>query len=146
MPTEVLATSRADQQIASLARRHVRIFDAFLDELAARGCRALGYRLSGGSPIDHICVKHLRQSLRVVVAFESPRRAWILLVGHDDNQDPVLNVYGELYRLLGVEPLPDAGRDKPPCCEQPDGQPPVLGDALAEIVDRAAKLRKTRQR
>jgi hypothetical protein len=52
--------------------------------------------------VDHICVKHLRGSLRVVVAFEEPRRAWILLVGQHDDRDPLLNVYAELYRLLGV--------------------------------------------
>jgi hypothetical protein len=73
-------------------------------DLAARGCKALGYRLSGPAPADHICVKHLRDSLRVVVAFEGHQRAWILLVGRHDVQDPVLNVYAELYRLLGVEP------------------------------------------
>lgn len=146
MPTEVLVTSRADQQIASLSRRHARTFDGFLDDLAARGCHALAYRLSGERPIDHICVKHLRGSLRVVVAFETAGRAWILLVGLHDNEDPVLNVYAELYRLLGVEPSPDSGRNKPPCCDAPDGQPPTLGEALVDILDRAAKLRKTRQR
>jgi hypothetical protein len=146
MPTEVLVTSRADQQIASLTRRNTKTFDGFLDDLAARGCQALAYRLSGDSPIDHICVKHLRGSLRVVVAFETPSRAWVLLVGPHDDQDPLVNVYAELYRLLGVEPTPESGRDKPPCCDAADGQPPVLGDALTEILDRAAKLRKTRQR
>jgi len=146
MPTEVLVTSRADQQIASLPRRHTRTFDGFLDDLAARGCYALAYRLSGEPPIDHICVKHLRGSLRAVVAFETAGRAWILLVGPHDDEDPVLNVYAELYRLLGVEPSPDSGRDKPPCCDAPDGQPPILGKALADILNRAAKLRQTRQR
>jgi hypothetical protein len=80
------------------------------------------------------------------VAFETPSRAWVLLVGLHDDQDPVVNVYAELYRLLGVEPTPESGRDKPPCCDPAGGQPPVLGHALAEILDRAAKLRKTRQR
>jgi hypothetical protein len=42
----------------------------------------------------------------VVVAFETPQRAWVLLVGPHHGQDPVLNVYGELYRLLGIEPEP----------------------------------------
>lgn len=146
MPTEVLVTSRADQQIASLTRRNTRTLDGFLDDLAARGCQALTYRLSGDAPIDHICVKHLRGSLRVVVAFETPGRAWVLLVGPHDDQDPVVNVYAELYRLLGFEPTPESRRDKPPCCDPAAGQPPVLGDALAEILDRAAKLRRTRQR
>jgi hypothetical protein len=116
-----------------------------LDDLAARGCKALGYRLSGPAPVDHLCVKHLRDSLRVVVAFEGQQRAWILLVGRHDDQDPVLNVYAELYRLLGVEPPDSAGRDKPPCCEESTDLPPVLGAAVTELVDRAAKVRRTRR-
>lgn len=142
MPTEVLSTPRADQQIRGLTRRHAMTFGDFL---AARGCEALAHRLSGGSPLGHICVKHLRGSLRVVVAFETPRRAWILLVGPHDDQDPVLNVYAELYRLIGNEPPPDSGRDKPPCCDQAGNEPPVLGEALTTSLDRAAALRKTRR-
>ncbi len=145
MPTEVLATPRADQQIAELDRTHARAFGEFLDDLAARGCKALGYRLSGPAPVDHMCVKHLRDSLRVVVAFEGQQRAWILLVGRHDDQDPILNVYAELYRLLGVEPPDSAGRDKPPCCDQSTDLPPVLGAAVTEFVDRAAKMRGTRR-
>lgn len=87
MPTEVIATPRADQQIAQLDRTYAKAFADFLDELAAHGCQALGYRLSGPTPVDHICVKHLRDSLRVVVAFEEPGQAWILLLGRHDNQD-----------------------------------------------------------
>jgi hypothetical protein len=145
MVAEVLATPRAEQQIDGLTRRNARVFERFLDELAAGGCRALAYRLSGHEPVDHLCVRHLSGSLRVVVAFETPRRAWILLVGPHDDHDPVLNVYAELYRMLGVKPPSDAGRSKPPCCAEAEGQPPVLGGALAEILDRAAKLRRTRQ-
>jgi mRNA-degrading endonuclease RelE of RelBE toxin-antitoxin system len=145
VPTEVLATPRAEQQIGRLSRKHSKAFESFLNDLAAGGCKALAYRLSGQAPADHICVKHLVGSLRVVVAFETPLRAWILLVGPHDDQDPILNVYAELYRLLGAEPEPDAGRDKPPCCDEIEDLPPVLGDAVVEILDRAVKLRKTRQ-
>ena len=102
MPTEVLATPRAEQQISSLSRKQAKAFGTFLDELAAVGCRALAYRLSGPAPMDHLCVKHIGGPLRVVVAFETPQRAWILLVGPHDDRDPVLNVYAELYRLLGM--------------------------------------------
>jgi mRNA-degrading endonuclease RelE of RelBE toxin-antitoxin system len=145
MPTEILATPRAEQQIGVLSRKQSRAFEKFLNELAADGCRALAYRLSGQAPIDHLCVKYLTGSLRVVVAFESPHRAWILLAGPHDNQDPILNVYAELYRLLDAEPPPDSGRHKPPSCDEPEERPPVLGDALSEILDRAAKLRHTRR-
>ena len=81
MPTEVVATPRAEQQIAGLDRIRAKAFGDFLDNLAVRGCKALSYRLSGPAPVDHMCVKHLRDSLRVIVAFEGRHRAWILLVG-----------------------------------------------------------------
>jgi hypothetical protein len=145
MVAEVLATPRAEQQIDGLSRRHARVFDRFLNELAGGGCRALAYRLSGQEPVDHLCVRHLSGSLRVVVAFETSRRAWILLVGPHDDRDPVLNVYAELYRLLGLGTPSEAGRSKPPCCSEPEGLPPVLGDALTDILDHAAKLRRTRR-
>jgi hypothetical protein len=73
--TEVLATSRVGQQIASLIRRHSETFGGFVNDLAARGCQALAYRLNGEAPIDHLCVKHLRGSLRVVVPVLQPSKA-----------------------------------------------------------------------
>jgi hypothetical protein len=145
VPTEVLATPRADQQIAGLDRTSAKMFSQFLDDLAAQGCKALGYRLSGPTPVDHMCVKHLRGTLRVVVAFEKRDRAWIVVVGCHDDQQPLLNVYAELYRLLGIEPPDGAGRDKPPCCDTSTSLPPVLGAAVAEFTERAAKARKTRR-
>ena len=72
MVAEVLATPRAEQQIDGLTRRNARVFERFLDELAAGGCRALAYRLSGHEPVDHLCVRHLSGSLRVVVALRRP--------------------------------------------------------------------------
>jgi hypothetical protein len=145
VPTEVLSTPRAEQQIAVLDRVHAKMLDEFLDDLAAGGCRALAYRLSGPTPVDRMCVKHLRGTLRVVVAFEKPGRAWIILVGPHDDRDPLLNVYAELYRLLGVEPPDAVGRDKPPCCAADTRLPPVLGAAVTEVADRATKVRKSRR-
>ncbi|MGO9082304.1 MAG: hypothetical protein ACLQDY_25305 [Streptosporangiaceae bacterium] len=145
MPTEVLATARAEQQIDALGRRQARAFGEFLNDLAARGCAALAYRLSGPTPLNHLCVKHLSGSLRVVVAFESAGRAWVLLVGPHNDQDPILNVYAEMYRLLGVDPPDAARRTKPPCCDEATEKPPVLGACLADALDRAAKIRKTRR-
>lgn len=86
----------------------------------------------------HLRPGHGRQPV-VVVAFEGQQRAWILLVGRHDDQDPVLNVYAELYRLLGIEPPDSAGRDKPPCCDESTDLPPVLGAAVTELVDRASR-------
>jgi hypothetical protein len=145
VPTEVVATPRADQQIAALNRRQSKSFNDLLNDLAARGCRALAYRLSGPAPLDHMCVKHLSSSLRVVVAFESPHRAWILLVGRHGDDDQFMDIYAELCRLLGVEPPDAAGRLKPPCCDEAPDMPPLLGASLTDVLDRATKIRRTRR-
>jgi hypothetical protein len=42
--------------------------------------------------------------IALFLAFETPQRAWVLLVGPHDDQDPALNVYAELCRLLDTEP------------------------------------------
>lgn len=144
MPTEVLATPRADQQIAALDRRQSKQFERFLDDLAVQGCEALAYRLTGSTPIDHLCVKHLGGQLRVVVAFETAERAWVLLIGPHDDTRPAINIYAELYRLLGIEPPDTARRAKPLCCAETEKQPPVLGVAVTEILDRATQVRRTR--
>jgi len=101
---EVVATRRAQQQVAALDQTHAQAFAAFLDDLSLSGCAALAYRLTGPVPLSRLCVKHLRAALRVVVAFESPQRACVLLVGPHDAADPGLDVYGELYELLGTVP------------------------------------------
>jgi len=142
----VIATRRAQQQIAALDRTHAQAFATFLNDLSLRGCAALAYRLTGPVPLSRLCVKHLRSALRVVVAFESPQRACVLLVGPHDAADPSLDVYAELYELLGTTPPEGAGRTKPPCCDD-GGQPPSgLGDDLADLIVSAAKQRRTRRR
>ena len=145
MPIEVLTTKRAKQQIAALTGRVKRTFDAFLDDLSNRGCAALTYRLSGRTPLDHICVKHLWGNLRVAVGFESPQQALILLVAPHDDEDAAVNIYDELYRMLGAEPEADEGRSKPPCCDEVEQLPPVLGSVVDNILATANEIRRTRR-
>jgi hypothetical protein len=146
VPVEVIATRRAQQQIAALDRTRTRTFAAFLDDLSLNGCAALAYRLTGPVPLSRLCVKHLRAALRVVVAFESPQRACVLLVGVHDAADPGIDVYTELYELLGAAPPEGASRTKPPCCDDGGLPPPGLGDDLADLMVSAARQRRTRRR
>ena len=146
MSLEVVSTRRAQQQADGLDRSHAPAFAASLDDLARNGCAALAYRLTGPVPISRMCVKHLRGTIRVVVAFESPRRVCILLVGPHDDSDPNRDVYAELYELLGAAPLEGSLRSKPSCCGE-DGQPPPgLGDDLADLIIRTARQRRPPRR
>lgn len=112
--------------------------------LEADGCAALTYRLTGELPIDHLCVKHLAGSLRVVVGFDGPGSAWVLLVGLHDQQDPDVDVYTELYRLAGLAEVPKGERTKPSCCDT-DGGAPYLPGEVADLASRARMLRRSRR-
>jgi hypothetical protein len=144
VPVHVFFTPRADQQAGLLRRpQRGRVAD-FIGELKSQGCAALGYRLTGDVPLNHLCVRHLGANLRVVVAFKSPIEAWVLLVGPHDEGDPGLDVYTELYALVGQQPADSAARRKPPCCDEV-GAAPVLSTVAEDLADRAVKLRQTRR-
>ena len=64
--------------------------------VGSRGCKSPVCRRSVASP--------LLPSGQRCVAFETPQRAWILLVSPHNDHDPVLNVYAEPYRLPGAGP------------------------------------------
>ena len=126
--------------IEELPRRSRRAYDQFEADLAARGCAALAYRLSGGL-LDHLCVAHLIGTMRVIVAFESAEVAYVVLVGNHDDSRPPLDVYRQLYALAGHEPPDQAGRDKPPCCDTETGEPTADSGWLDELLARMRQFR-----
>jgi hypothetical protein len=98
--------------------------------------------------IEVVSTRRARQQadeLDRLVAFESPRRACILLVGPHDGTDPNRDVYAERYGLLGAAPPEESGRGKPPCCGEDRQPPPGLGDDLADLIIRTAKQRRPRR-
>lgn len=128
-------------QAAGLRGRARRVYDAFLDDLAAAGCAAMGYRLTGPDPLPRLCVKHLRGQDRVVVAFPAADEAWVLLVAPHRDDDAGRNVYDLLYQLAGAKPPDQARRTKPSCCdEQSSEPPPITLDEIDTLVDNARQL------
>jgi hypothetical protein len=144
VPVQVLSTPRAIQQIDQLRTRQRDQFADFVSEVTVRGCAALGYRLTGDVPLEKLCVKHLGTNLRVVMAFESPTKAWVLLVGPHDDHNPAIDVYTELYELVGYAPPVKTKRRKPACCDGTGGAP-VIARMAEQLADRAALLRRTRR-
>lgn len=140
MAVEVRAAPLANKIIDELPRRSRRAYDQFEADLAARGCAALAYRLSGDL-LDHLCVVHLIGGMRVIVAFESAEVAYVVLVGNHDDSRPPLDVYQRLYAQAGHEPPDQAGRDKPPCCDTETGKPPVDSGPLDELLARMRQFR-----
>jgi hypothetical protein len=137
----VLATRQAN----GLRKSRRAKYDEFLDDLALRGCAALDYRVTGPSPLDWLCVRHLRGSDRVVVVFESAEDTWIVLIGPHNNDDPGEDVYTTLYNLVGVEPDPNQQRTKPSCCDKGETEPPIAGiEIIDELAHRARQIAKQR--
>ena len=138
-PLLVRQTPTADAQVAGLRGPAKKTYEAFLTQLSAQGCAALGYRLTGPEPLPRLCVKHLRGADRAVVAFVDDE-AWVLLVGPHSDKDPRVDVYTALYTLVGVEPEDQAKRTKPSCCDG-DGDAPEVDPAEVDaLVSRAKSL------
>lgn len=140
----VTVTPLAKQQIAGLRRTDRSSYDQFLQELRSQGCKALGYRLTG-DVVEHLCVKHLVRSLRVVVAFTAEDEATVVLVGPHQDDDPHIDVYTLLYALAGLERPPQGERKKPACCGAEDGLPPFADQDLADdLANQARALPRAR--
>jgi hypothetical protein len=140
---EVVGTRLAVRQAADLRGPAKRAYEAFLDELASSGCRALGYRVTGSLPLNRLCVKHLRAQDRAIVAFESATKVWVLLVGAHIDDEPERSVYDLLYEVAGVAPEDDEKRTKPPCCGEAGFPPEVEAQMLDDLIERAQILGRT---
>ena len=137
MPVKVTETRLATSQAAGLRGPARKAYETFLDDLANRGCAALGYRVTGPEPLPRLCVKHLRGNDRVVVAFENRSSAWVLLVGPHEDGDPGRNVYDRLYELAGVTPPPSWKRTRPSCCSDTGEAPLTSPEVVDDLVLRA---------
>lgn len=140
MSIEVRATPLANKVISDLPRRSRRAYDQFEADLAARGCAALSYRLSGDQ-LNHLCAAHLTGTMRVIAAFESASVAYVVLVGNHNDSRPPLDVCQQLYSLVGHKPPDQTGRDKPPCCDTDSGLPPVDPNLLDDLLRRMRRFR-----
>jgi hypothetical protein len=143
----VAITPTGQRSVDSLRGRPRKAFDRAVERLAAEGCRAASYRLSGPI-VEHICSVALYGRYRALVCFPDPKSVVVLLVGEHRRGDPDLDVYLELCRLLEL-PEPAEERTKPPCCEDEDEAPvdPELIDrfeAGAKSLRRASRGRRAR--
>lgn len=53
----------------------------------------------------------------MLIAFPEPAVAVVIDIGEHLAHDPGRDIYQRLYDAAGIE-APDAGRDKPPCCDE----------------------------
>ncbi|AHJ58563.1 hypothetical protein [Amycolatopsis keratiniphila] len=141
MQVRVRATPIAQQQIGQLRGRPQRAFESWLQRIKTSGCKALTYRMTG-EHVERLCVFHFYGELRVIVAFAAPQDARVLLVGPHDDADPGIDVYTQLFELLGI-PRPTERVGKPDCCG-PDKRPPVWGEDVEMLTDQFHKLAKRR--
>ncbi len=142
MPATLVEITRlAELQVKALRGAVAAAYVEFLRDLAARGCEALHYRLTG-NVVERICSRHLRDRYRALVCFPAEGRAVILLVGEHDGRDPSRNMYALLYRMLDL-PTPEGERTKPACCSD-DGDPPVDAELLDQFEAKIKELRRLR--
>ena len=139
MSFTVSITPTGQRSVDALRGKARKSFDAAVERLASEGCKAGDYRLTGEG-IEHICSVQLYGRHRALVCFPDDQSVVVLLVGEHTNDDPEVDVYRSLYRLLEL-PEPTAKRTKPPCCDEAE-QPSVDPKLLEHFRDRAVQLRR----
>lgn len=139
MTVQVESTRLAANQIAALRGRVKIKLERFLDDLASRGCGALRYRLTG-DVVERLCVAHIYERWRVVVAFRTQHNAAILLVGEHADDDPGIDVYTKLYELAGITVPPAERRTKPPCCDDAGVPPQLKTEEIDALFQQARNL------
>ncbi|MDX3188618.1 hypothetical protein PV458_09465 [Streptomyces sp. MN03-5084-2B] len=143
MPVDVDITNDAATFRDAMDRRHRKRYDDWLQELQSQGCEAMGYRMYGEF-VERFCVKHLYDTDRAIVAFESPRQVTIVALGRHNAKNPSRDIYAWLYRVAGIEP-PVGERTKPACCDA-EGLPPDGSGVMDELVDRIREVAKSTRR
>lgn len=111
-----------------------------LRQLAAEGCRAADYALSGDPPWPHLCSIHV-DGWRIIVCFPSADEVAVVKVAP---HDPVHDPYRELADELGIG-VSTAKRTKPPCCD-PQGTAPVDAAVVAAVEEGFDRLGARRDR
>jgi hypothetical protein len=126
----------AAKQIAALRGRAKASLFLAVDEIRRQG-QAAGVRLSGAE-VSAVCRRDLYGQWRLLTAFETVERCYLLLV---ERHLRTANPYQLLYRALGIEE-PIEPRTKPACCD--DGYPPVDPELIRRF-ERGARdlLRRT---
>jgi mRNA-degrading endonuclease RelE of RelBE toxin-antitoxin system len=138
----VSITPTGQRSVDALRGKGRRSFDAAIERLAAEGCKAGDYRLTGEG-IEHICSVHVYGRHRILVCFPEEDSVVVLVAGEHLRDSPELDVYRALYRLLGL-PEPSAQRTKPPCCDEA-GQAPIDSELLDRFRAGAKALTRRRQ-
>lgn len=146
MSFRVSITPTGQRSVDALRGKARRSFDAAVERLASEGCKGGDYRLTGEG-IEHICSMQLYGRHRALVCFPDDESVVVLLVGEHLRDDPEVDVYRSLYRLLGL-PEPSAKRTKPPCCDEAEKAPvnPELLDRFREGADRLHRRRRSTRR
>lgn len=143
MSFSVSITPTGRRSVQALRGKARKSFDDAVERLAAEGCKAGDYRLTGEG-MDHICSVQLHGHHRVLACFPDDSSVVVLLVGEHKRDDPEVDIYLSLYRLLEL-PEPSAKRTKPPCCDEA-GKAPVDPDLLDRFQAGAKALTRGRRR
>ncbi|MFC0439637.1 hypothetical protein [Kutzneria buriramensis] len=143
MPIRVQMVRPAAEFRDAMRRRERKAYDQWKADFERRGCAAMGYRMEGVD-LDRLCVRHLTDNLRVVVAFLSREEALIIALGPHDETDRRMNIYSFVYQAAECD-VPTGKRTKPSCCDT-DGFPPVDAELAERLADNIRAMEKAMRR
>jgi hypothetical protein len=131
----VSLTPTARRQADALRGKAVAAYGEIIERLAAEGCAAADYRLTGDT-VNRVCALNFYAGYRALVCFPEEERVVVVLIAEHDRGSK--DVYTALYELLRIS-QPTGKRSKPPCCDE-DGEPPIDPELLDRLVTAAKGL------
>jgi hypothetical protein len=133
----VSLTPTARRQADALRGKAAAAYGETVERLAAEGCAAADYRLTGDT-VNRICALHFYAGYRALVCFPEEEHVVVVLIAEHDRGSK--DVYAALYELLGISQS-TGKRSKPPCCDE-DGEPPVDPELVDRLVTAVKGLRR----
>jgi mRNA-degrading endonuclease RelE of RelBE toxin-antitoxin system len=109
-------------------------YEAFLVDLAARGCKAGGKRLRvQGDDVSRYCARGFYARWRAHLVFEDAKTIVVFaIMEHTESSNPkkaIAEVLPEVSKI-GVK-----RSEQPPCCEDFDDPPPPLDQAKVDLIE-----------
>lgn len=133
MAFEVERVKSLRKVVEGFSRRERRAYDAAVEDLRGRGCRAGGKRLGAVGDGDYpMCERPLYAAWRMFTVYPDASRVVIIeLDRHTKESAPVQNLASV---FPGLSPTGRRRSDQPPCCEDP-ADPPEVSDELRGVID-----------
>lgn len=133
MSFEVERVKSLRKVVDGFTKRERKAYDAAVDELRGRGCRAGGKRLGAEAGGDYpICERPLYAAWRMFTVYPDESRVVIIELDRHTKASAPVEILADVFP--GLSPTGRRRSNQPPCCEE-SSHPPEVSDELRGVLE-----------